>query len=417
MITWSGFLYAVAGQTLYVINPDYSFADLGEIGGTGRVTFAVNSEQLLICAPPFAYVLQGGTLTAVSDPDFLAPAGVVSVDGYAVFREADTGKFFSSGLNDFGAYDALDYATVEGLPGPLNGIFADHRQVLLTKTDCCELWENIGGTGFPFVRAVNGFMEMGCANGDTLQKVDNSVYMLASDLTVRRLEGLTWARKSQHGVEQAIRSYNLTGAYAFTYTQDGHVFYCLTFPANEATWCHDVSTGEWHERSSSDKRWRPCAAVYCYGRNHVQRYDTGQIGYLDPDVYTDSGERMKVEWTYSSDAYNKNRRVYHSMLECVLETGLGADSDVSGAGGYIDGYFIGFGLGSSEVSDPQILLSISNDGGRKWQPLPMKPLGKLGERFVRVRWWALGSSPDRVYRMSITDPVKLIVTDTELEVA
>jgi hypothetical protein len=413
LFVWNGTLYAVIGQHLYSINAHHGGSSLGTIQGTSRCTFGANAAQMLICAPPHAYVLEAGVVTEVTDSDFLTPAMGGSVDGYAVFIEAGSDKFYSSDLDAFTSYDALYYASAEGQPGNLVGLIVDHRQVILAKSDSMEMWENVGGSGFPFSRAVNGFMEIGCAAGETLAKADNSVFMLANDLTVRRLEGLTWVRKSQAGVEQAIRSYDISGAYAFSYTQDGHVFYCLTFPVPGASWLYDVTTNEWHERSSNGGQWRPVAAVECYGRSYYQRYDTGAVGYFDPDVYTDCGDRMIVEWTYGP-TYKDNKRLFHSCLECVLETGIGTDSDNTG-NSYIYGYF-GSGPTVSSGTDPQILLSMSNDGGREWVALPTKSLGAEGERQTRVRWHGLGSSRERVYKMSVTDPVKVVVTDTQLDV-
>jgi hypothetical protein len=150
-------------------------------------------------------------------------------------------------------------------------------------------------------------------------------------------------------------------------------------------------------------------------RPYYQRYDTGAVGYFDPDVYTDCGNRMEVEWTYGP-VYKDHKRLFHSTLECVLETGVGQDGDSVGAQGYIYGYF-GAGFGSVDAtSEPQILLSMSNDGGREWIALPTKGLGVRGDRKALVRWHGLGSSLDRVYKMRVTDPVKVVVTDTLLEV-
>ena len=36
----------------------------------------------------------------------------------------------------------------------------------------------------------------------------------------------------------------------YTYQQDGHSFYMLTFPTVSKTWCYDTSIGIWHERAS-----------------------------------------------------------------------------------------------------------------------------------------------------------------------
>ncbi|MFE1676613.1 hypothetical protein ACFMJE_18460, partial [Acinetobacter baumannii] len=67
---------------------------------------------------------------------------------------------------------------------------------------------------------------------------------------VYRAVGYTGKRISTHAIEYAIQSYStITDAIAFTYQQEGHSFYVLTFPTADKTWVFDVSTELWHERA------------------------------------------------------------------------------------------------------------------------------------------------------------------------
>jgi hypothetical protein len=398
---WNNALYAVSGTTLYSITSGHVATALGTIGGGAPCSFAINTSQLVINPEPDAYVWNGATLAQVTDVDFTSRGGAQasSLDSYILFREPDSGRFFSSMLDDALSYDGLYFATAEGFPDNLVGLIVDHRQIILPGAQTFEIWYNQGDGGFPFARDANGFMELGCAAGASLAKADNSVYWLASDLTVRRLEGLTPARVSQHGVEQAIRSYSvISDAQGFGYTQDGHINYVLTFPTAGHTWVLDATTREWHERASYNlTRWRPCSTAFCYGRNYVQDYETGKVGYLDPNTYDEWGATLRSEWTYGSAAYDGGGRSFHAALSCLIETGVG--------------------LTTGQGSDPEIMLDVSDDGGRTWRAFPTKKLGKIGTFRTRVEWNALGSSRDRVYRMAVSDPVKGIVSDTQLEVS
>jgi hypothetical protein len=67
----------------------------------------------------------------------------------------------------------------------------DHGQLFLAGTDSMEIWENTGAPAFPLSAAIGGRLEIGCLNGRTLAKQDNSVFWLANDYTVRRLDGAT----------------------------------------------------------------------------------------------------------------------------------------------------------------------------------------------------------------------------------
>lgn len=399
LFAWNESLYAVEGNTLWGISSAGAAVNYGTIGGSSAVSWAINPTEMVINAAPDAYVFNGSTLTQITDADYTSRGGAsaISIDGYILFREPNTGRIFSSDLNDATSYDALMFATAEGFPDNIVGMIADHRQAIIAGSSSIEMWYNAGTSGFPFARDSNGYIELGCAAGESLAKADNSVYWLASDLTVRRLQGLTPIRVSHHGVEQAIRGYETkSDAVGMTYTQDGHIFYVLTFPTASATWVYDATTREWHERESYGlTRWRPCAIAFCYGRTYVQDYETGKVGYLDPDTYQEYSSTILSSFTFANGAYNNGRKTFHSMLEIMAETGVG--------------------LTTGQGSAPEIMLEMSDDGGRTWRSAPNKSLGAIGRYRDKVRWWRLGSSRDRIYRCSVSDPVKLTVSDAALE--
>jgi hypothetical protein len=396
LVFWQGTLYAVSGTSLYSISSGHVATLIGTVNGSAKVSFAETPTQLVICDPSYTYVYDSLSVSAIADVDFIGGVQCCSIDGYVLFRRANSGVFFSSDLADATAYNALMFATAEGLSDNIVGIIADHRQAILAGSQSMEIWYNAGISGFPFIRDANGFVEIGCAAGNSLAKADNTVFWLASDLTVRRLDGVTPIRISQHGVEQAIAGYTVEDAEGFAYTQGGHLFYVLTFPTSNATWVYDATTNEWHERQSYGlTRWRPRSAVLAYGRWYVQDYETGKVGYLDKDTYTDWDDTQRVEMTFQ-DIYSDGRRLRHSLFELLCEVGVGT---------------------SGQGADPQVTLERSDDSGQTWTTQATKSLGQVGEYKKRVRWHRLGSARFRTYRISISDPVKFIVSAANLEAA
>jgi len=394
-----GRLYAVVGTTLYSFSAAAVAVNLGSIPGTSPVSMAHNLDSLVVVAEPNAYHTDGvtpGSVAQITDPDFTSRGAkyVRFVDNYLLFMEPNSGRFFGSDLGSATDYDALNFATAEGAPDDLTGMEVDHRQVILLGAESGEIWENTGASGFPFERSINGFFEIGCFNGDTVAKLDNSIYWLANDYTVRRLEGTTPRRVSTHAVEQFLSTVDVGSGRAYSYTQDGHFFYVLSFESG--CWVYDATTNEWHERASYPSayfRWQTQAGVH--GRQYVASAYSSQIGYFDPLVYDEAGETQRMSWTYQP-VYAENRLAAHRRLEVVLEVGVGL---VTGQG-----------------DDPEIMLECSDDGGKTWRSFPNKKIGKIGEYTARVFWNNLGSARQRVYRMSVSDPVKIVVSDTTLEV-
>jgi len=65
--------------------------------------------------------------------------------------------------------------------------------------------------------------------------------------------------------------------------------------------------------------------------------------------------------------------------------------------------------------DPQILLDWSDDHGRTWSNQLSASMGKVGEYTKRVKWFRLGQSRDRIFRITISDPVKRVIISGHIE--
>jgi len=381
-------LYAVSGNALFTVGG--SVSNLGSIPGSGLVSMAENGSTLVVGTNPDSYRYNGVNVAQITDPDLPSVQSWGFVDGYFTYVEAGSGRFGCSDLYSTN-FDALKFATAEGTPDNLVDHLVDHRQIILFGTQSTEAWWNSDTPNFPFSRISNGFIEIGALGGAAKQ--DNSVFWVANDLTVRRLVGSTPARISTHAVEEALRGYTSTPR-GFAYSLEGHLVYVLKY--DEATWAYDATTNEWHERESYPvATWRACSIAVIDGTIYVQDRTTGAVGTLDPDTYSEWGAILRSEWTYPN-VYDGNRWLFHSRFEVVCQTGVGL---ISGQG-----------------SDPGIVLEYSDDGGRTWTTAAGRSMGAIGDYKHRVFWNRLGRSRDRVYRCWVSDPIKLSIIDTQLEV-
>jgi hypothetical protein len=245
-----GTVFVVSGTKLYDVDENGNDTELGDIGTVGNLDMDSNGSALVVVNEPNAYYWDGSTFGQITDTDGTSRgfADVEFINNFLLFREPDSGRFFGADLGSATSFDALNVATAEGFPDDLVGLKVDHSEVMLFGSETIELWANVPISGFPFQRVTNGVLEIGCLNGRTVAKQDNSVMWLANDYTVRRLDGTTPVRISTHAVEQSIVDATIDSGRAFAYSQDGHLFYVLTFP--EVTWVFDATTKEWHERQS-----------------------------------------------------------------------------------------------------------------------------------------------------------------------
>jgi Phage stabilisation protein len=401
-------LYAVSREKVYVLDELFNETQIGTLTTVmGPVSFADNGITVVFVDGVKGYgsTLGSTTSTEITDPDFKPADKVVYQDGYFIFNEKGTGQFFISELNSTD-FDALDFATAEGNPDNIISIISDHRDLWLFGTQTTEVFYNSGNVDFPFERINGAFVEHGCAAAFSVAKMNNSVFWLSRDDKgdggVYMAKGYQPQRISTHAVEFAIRQYSaIERAEAYTYQQNGHYFYVLNFPEASTTWVFDTTTNMWHERAytsnGSFQRHRSNCHAFAYNKHIVGDYENNKIYELTPNSYTDDGDlitRQRVAPHVSSGM----KEVFYNSFQLDMETGVGLD-------------------GVTQGEDPQVMLDFSDDGGLSWSNENWASFGRLGNRKQRALWRRLGRSRDRVFRITITDPVKVAIIGAELDFA
>jgi hypothetical protein len=71
----------------------------------------------------------------------------------------------------------------------------------------------------------------------------------------------------------------------------------------------------------------------------------------------------------------------------------------------------GVGLESGQGVDPMVMMDYSDDGGQSFSNEQWRSAGALGDNRRRLLWRRLGRSRDRVFRITVTDPVKWFIVD------
>jgi hypothetical protein len=131
----------------------------------------------------------------------------------------------------------------------------------------------------------------------------------------------------------------------------------------------------------------------------VGDYENGNLYAFNPDVYADNGQIQKWlrTWRALPPGQNNLRRTAHHAMQIDIESGVG--------------------LNLGQGSNPEVMLRWSDDGGHTWSNEHISEVGKIGEFYRRVWFRRLGMTlklRDRVYELSMTDPVKTAIMGAEL---
>jgi len=350
-----------------------------------------------------------GKLSSGGYGDVKTADDIVWSDGSFIVNEAGTNRFYVSDVQSFNI-DSLTFTSSDGSPDILLALAVNNRILWAFNEKTIELYANTGNADFPYERIPGGYLEIGLAAKRSVAKAGGSLFWLARSEKGRGIvcaaSGTTPQRISTHAIECAISSYaDITTATAFAYESNGHAFYVLNF--TEATWVYDLSTDLWHERAytNSGNLERHRAETHAYSSTYdaqiVGDHSNAKVYVLDDSYYSDDGTEITRMRTFPHFSAEDLRRVFCSRFQLDMQTGVGLD---------------GGGVGS----DPQVMLDWSDDHGNTWSDEMWTSaggkVGGIGDFNKRVIWRRLGSFYDRVFRVKITDPVKVVFIDAWLDI-
>jgi hypothetical protein len=114
-----------------------------------------------------------------------------------------------------------------------------------------------------------------------------------------------------------------------------------------------------------------------------------------PDGYT-TATRTPRRMRVAPHLHQGNQRLVYNRLTVDMETGVG--------------------LNDGQGEDPQLMLQISNDGGHTYGNEIWQTFGRQGEYRTQVTFRRLGMARDRVFKLVISDPVRVRIVGGELDV-
>lgn len=393
-------LYVVFGDTFYAVDSNGATTVIGSISGNGPVSMAASADQITVVFQPDAwvYTISSGAFVQIVDVSFPGSKWVAQLDGYFVHVQADlSGKFFLSNLGEGTLFDALDYATAETDADQLVAAIADHGELWLFGSETIEPWAVTGATDFPMEPIASAKIQRGCIAPNSITRQDNTLFWIGDDKVVYRAAGYTPRRVSTHAIEKILEDSgtDIVNAIGCSYTQDGHSYVQFTL-LGQWTIVFDVATSLWHERQTFEfPYWKANYAVGVFNAI-VMGGEDGNLYKLTIGTFDDDGTLIRYEST-GSVIHASTNKVGMARLQIDMKTGIG----------------ITVGQGS----DPMIMLSWSDDGGRTWSSEHWLPIGKIGEYSRRAIKRRMGKFYTRIIKLAVTDPVgpSLIGTYADLE--
>ena len=386
-------MLAICGVEAYSVGVDMEVSDVGNVGAasgvargaTDGITAAIVKENGELYT-----VDQSGALARTDLPDAEAQDVAFSAGRY-VIPLAGTGRFRVSDLLDPTSWPGALIFTAEYAPDFIVGCAEFRGDVWIFGERTAEIWGPTDDADAPFQRLQSGVINMGCVAKGTIAKDKARIYWLTDDLEVMAGTSYNPARISTHSLEDALLKAggSVSEAFAYCYTLRGHDFYVLSIDG-VMTWVYDATTGLWHERDTFGRKdWLPsCAARF---------NDTLYAG----ESHGNRLLRIDSEWLYDGHFMDGVQLV----REIVFPTVSASDASIIYDKVWAD-IFVADGVVSASL-DPKVMLQWSDDGGRTWSNTVYRSIGKRGQYLTRAIWRSLGQSRQRIFRLRMSDPVKL----------
>lgn len=406
-----GMLVVVASESVYWLKQDGSQQLLGSISnGPYPVGIVDDGFGMVVVDGSTMWRLEfaSGKWSGMGTEAPIQCRKAVALNQYTVTVGTRNGEpsnywYYSEPFKN-GTWPALNYYQATTSADPVTALGVLGAQLWLLGPRSFEVWTISGNSKKPFTRLAGAAGSVGILAPDSLGKMNDQLFFLGGGDNGTAIayitNGYRCDRISTHPLEQEWAEFGTKDdAVGFCYAQGGHMFWVLTFPMANRTYCYDLTTGVWHQRATRDPmtdamgKWNPLFCVSAYGKVFVGSQDSTEVFELSPQYTTENGKAI-VRIRTCPHINNKMERMIHSALTLDVLTGVGVPS--------------------GQGSDPQMMLRVSRDGGYTYGSEMWAPVGRQGEYKRLVQWRRLGQARDCVYEIVYSDPANTAIMGAQI---
>lgn len=404
-ISWESICYRVMGSQLVRINRDNSITDLGGVGDNGsRATLDYSFDYLGVTSANGFYLYDGVDLKQVDDPDLGPVFDFIWVDGY--FMLTDGEFLIVTELNDPFSVNPLKYGSSEADPDPIKALLKLRNEPYALNRYTIEVFDNVGGTGFPFQRIDGAQIQRGTVGTHSCCVFRENVAFIGGgrgeSISIWLASSGSSVRIATREVDQVLAGYTegeLARCLVEARVDKGHQYLHIHLPNQTLVYDSNASEviGEpvWFVLGSGisqKSQYRARDLVWCYDQWLVGDTKTGKIGYLDSGDAAQWGAH--VGWEFSTVViYNEGRGAIFHELELVALTGR------------------------AKLGDDDIVYTQYSLDGETWSQRRTIRAGKTGQRNKRLVWISQGDMRHwRMQRFGGTSKSRLSIARLEARV-
>lgn len=377
-IEWEGLLYRVMGTKLVSISDTNAVTVIGDVEGSGQVTFDYSFDYLAIASSGNLFLYRPSTgLQQVTDPDLGTVIDVVWVDGY--FMTTDGEFLIVTELNNPFSVNPLKYGSSEADPDPVVALLKVRNEVYALNRHTIEVFDNVGGSLFPFQRVEGAQVQRGAIGTHACCVFMETIAFIGGGRNeapaVWMITGSNTQKISTREVDLILEEFTedeLSGVLVESRVDRGFRHLYIHLPNRTLVFDAEATTKAgapvWFTLTSSlvgNSQYRAKNLVWVYNKWVIGDPASSSFGYLSDTLSSHWGELNG--WEFSTIIlYNESRGLIFHEMELVALTGNSI-----------------FG------TDPSIWTSYSEDG-LNWSQERVCKAGATGVRGKRLSWLQQG---------------------------
>lgn len=294
-------LVAIFGTSVYVIEKvstdNYNKIKVGEVaGGVNRISITESGGD-----DPYILIADGYTLHAFkikgpfselgisyqnlalphnNNDEEIQPSYVTYEYGYLTINDKNTNYFYRSeqypleagqdgtvNMNPF-TYDRLEeveapngfYINADYSTDSITAMISVNSYLFVFGKKSCQMYTYSGDNSLPFNTTTANASKVGILSPDSLSAINDTIFWIGANTEGQfgifsATQCSNIQRISNYNIERIISQMKAPeDATGFTWTENGHAFYAITFNTDDITFVYDMSTGLWHNRVSTDKK-------------------------------------------------------------------------------------------------------------------------------------------------------------------
>ena len=304
-------------------------------------------------------------------------------------------------------YHVAQFFNGESSSDCVNGLVAVGAQLYVFGPKSVEVMTYLGQENNNWSRLYFSTQDsFGLEAPGSLCTVGNAVYFIASGKqrgkSVMCARGTDFEVISDNWLDEKLESENTDTAFAFPYASGEHSFVVFQLGTLGETWCHDLTTGDWHQRTSRDRKsglevqWRAYGMAYWRQKMYAFTNDGLMCRFEGfTEEYADGYSLPVIRHRQTEVIVSDNRPFV--IEEIAIECNVGCNDDYK--------------------LDPSVLLEISKDGGNTYGNVRTAKFGKVGQYGHRVRFHSLGMVRLAVIRVTFSEPMDFVITSCDIRAA